>query len=209
MSIIRQPHCNVAGIVLIVDIDELDRLAADMERHAVGETHDSVERFYPLERRGSLGKALLPGLDLIVLHPGPVLDDAILDNDRRRRGEQRCSARMVAVVLRDDNVTDRLRRDRLYVFEQNPRLWRIVAGVDQDDALRRHDHHGVGVVAFADKGVDAIGELLQLGLVTRHGQRRYRRKHQDERNEQTNPFHDRAPSVENMRRRIASVSGCE
>ena len=62
-------------------------------------------------------------------------------------GENRgVSAGMIAVVLRNDDIARRLRGHRLNVLEQDARLWRVVAGVDDDDALSSHDRHGVGVV---------------------------------------------------------------
>ena len=54
---LRQPHRDVAGIVRIVDVDQLDGLAAELERHAVAETHHIVERMHVLHGVGALAEA--------------------------------------------------------------------------------------------------------------------------------------------------------
>ena len=169
IPLVGQPHGNIAGIVGVIDIDELYGLAADMKRHAIGKADNGIKRADALERLGPFGKALLPGPDLIILHGGPVLGDLVLDDDGGGRREQGRAAGMVAVILSDDDVADRLRRHRLNEFLQNARLGRIVAGVHDHDALRGHDRHGIGVIQLADKGINVIGEFLKFRLVARHG----------------------------------------
>ena len=70
---------------------------------------------------------------------------------------------MIAVILRDHDVAHRLVRHRLDIFEQSAGIGIVVAGIDDDHALPGDHHHGVGVVQFADIGVDAVGDLPEFG----------------------------------------------
>ena len=99
------------------------------------------------------------------------------------------AAGMVAVILSNDDVSDRLRRHRLNEFLQNARLGRIVAGVHDHDALRGYDRHRIGVIQLPDKGINVIGEFLKFRLVACHGVGAERRKQQNERDEQPTITH--------------------
>ena len=143
---VRQPHRNVAGVMGIVHIDQFDGPAAEMKGQPIIEADGRVHGIDALERRCPFRKPPLPGPDRNWLHGGPVLGHPVVNDDGRGRRKQRGSAGMVAVILADDHVADRLRRHRLNECLQNSRLGRIVAGVDDHDALTRHDRHGVGIV---------------------------------------------------------------
>src|SRR5215475_13421051 len=105
---LRQPDRDVARIVEIVHINKLDGLAAEVKRHALLEAQHSVDRAHILERLATLAEALAPGLDLIGLVGAPVLGDALLHDYMRGRRERRRATSMIAMVLRDDNVANRL-----------------------------------------------------------------------------------------------------
>src|SRR5262249_7864484 len=77
-------------------------------------------------------------------------------------------------------------------FLKNARFRRIIAGVDHDDALPGDDRHGVGVVALADEGVDAVRQPLEFGALTGDGMRRARCHNECQQDEDLQTSHDRA-----------------
>src|SRR5215510_9385194 len=107
----------------------------------------------------------------------------------RRKGGR--AAGVIAMVLRDDEVADRLTGDRLDEILQEPLLWRVVAGVDHDHTLRGHDHERIGVVELADERVDVVRDLLELGFLS--GDRLRRLRDHSEHQQQKNSYgrHDR------------------
>jgi len=78
-------------------------------------------------------------------------------------------ADMIAMVLGDHHIAQRFFRHRLDVFQKSAGIRIVIAGIHQDDAFGRHDHHGVGVVLLADIGKDAIGELLEFRNIAGDG----------------------------------------
>jgi hypothetical protein len=76
-------------------------------------------------------------------------------------------------------------------FLKDARFRRIIAGVHDDDAFLRHDRHGVGVIQLADKGIDVIGDLLELGFFRRDGVRRRRRRQEYQQQGERDAFHER------------------
>src|SRR5262249_31968848 len=128
-------------------------------------TQDRVDRAHILERVGALTEALAPGFDLMWLVGAPILGDPLLHDHMRGRRKSRRAAGMIAMVLADDDVADGLAGHRFDEILQEPRLRRVVAGIDHDHTLARHHHQRIGVVALADEGVDAIGDLLELSLL--------------------------------------------
>src|SRR5206468_3656928 len=104
---------------------------------------------------------------------------------RRRKGWH--AAGVIAVILSDDDIADGLAGHRLDVILQEPRLRRIVAGVDHDHALSGYDHERIGVVELADESIDVIGDLLELGLLA--GDRLRRLREQSE-GQQQESFYD-------------------
>ena len=174
---VGQPHRDVAGIVGIVHVEQLDGLAAEPERHAVAEADHVVERVDVLQGVAALAEARAPRLDLMRLPARPILGDPVMDDNGRGRREQRRAAGMIAVVLGDDDVAHRLLRHRADEFLQDARLGRVVAGVHDDDTLRGHDDQCVGVVELADEGVDVVRDLLEFGFLAGDGVRRNGHRH--------------------------------
>jgi hypothetical protein len=102
---------------------------------------------------------------------------------------------MVAVILRNDDVANRLVGHRPDELLQESRLRRIVAGVHDHHALAGHDHQSVGVVELTDESIDVVGDFLELGLVARHGLRRsgYSRGRAGKGQGKRPPFHRSLP----------------
>ena len=101
-----------------------------MERHPVRETHHGVGWMEFFERLGALWKTLTPGLDQMRLPLFPVFRHSLMRDDGGRRREKRGAADVIAVVLCDDDVANRLLGDGLNILEDIARLGLIVTGVD-------------------------------------------------------------------------------
>src|SRR4029079_15451727 len=89
-------------------IEQLDRRAAEMQRHRVLEADHGVGRIDVLERVDALGKALAPRLDLIGLPARPSLRNAVMHDHVGGRRKQAGAADMVGVALGDEYVTHTL-----------------------------------------------------------------------------------------------------
>src|SRR3989338_3013522 len=98
-ALLRHPDGDVAGIVGVVHVDQLYVLAAEMERQPVAEALDGVGRIETFERRRPLGKAPAPRGDLMGPQAGPLRRHTLVNDRRRRRGDERRTAGMVVVIL--------------------------------------------------------------------------------------------------------------
>src|SRR5258708_39108950 len=67
-TFLRKPYSDVAWIVFVVDIEELNLLSPQMQGHVIAKARHGIDWIDVLQRLGAFGKTLAPGIDLVGLH---------------------------------------------------------------------------------------------------------------------------------------------
>ena len=124
---------------------------------------DEVGQRQRLDPRLEFGRdAVAEQVDVVGPHPAPHV--AMGDDDRAGIAQHLVAAGVVRVIMRVDDVADRLGRQPADLADQRARrIWRE-EGVDHQHAVVADDEAGVGarlVFRSVDRGINAGAKLFQ------------------------------------------------